>query len=252
MVLGAVVAVVAAFFGSGAMGGTPISRAAGGALSADATFVAPGGSAFGIWSLLYAGFLALAVWQALPAQRENARMRRLGWLVALSFLLNAVWIGSVQLDRVGVGAVVILALLVTLAVLFRWCLRSRPASGVEAVLVDGTLGLYLGWIVVATVANVAAALQAGDVGDLLLGAQPWAVVVLAGAALIGAALGVIGRGRIAAPAAVVWGLVWVAVARFGDAPESAVVAGVAVAAAVVVVIATVVARIRRSGTATPA
>ena len=31
------------------------------------TAVAPGGPAFSIWTLIYLGFLALAIWQALPA-----------------------------------------------------------------------------------------------------------------------------------------------------------------------------------------
>src|SRR5699024_9254852 len=51
--LGAAAALVAAFIGSGALGGTPIAEAAGGVLSADATPVAPAGSAFSIWSVIY-------------------------------------------------------------------------------------------------------------------------------------------------------------------------------------------------------
>jgi hypothetical protein len=237
----AVIAAVAAVIGSGALGGTPIAEAADGALAADATFVAPGGTAFAIWSLLYIGFLALAVWQLLPAQRGNPRVRDVWWLIALSLLLNALWIATVQLGWIYVSAVVILVLLATLAVIFARCLRSRPASWVEAVLLDGVMGLYLGWVVVATVANIAAALKAGGVGGLGLGAEPWAVVVLVIAAAVGGVLAFISGGRLAFALAMIWGLVWIGVARFADAPESAVVGGVAVAAAVVVALATVAA-----------
>ncbi|WP_228800036.1 tryptophan-rich sensory protein [Nocardia cyriacigeorgica] len=246
----AVVAVAAAVIGSGAWGGTPISEAADGALAADATYVAPGGTAFTIWSLLYAGFLAFAVWQILPAQRENPRLRATSWLIALSLLLNAAWIATVQVGWVTVSVAVIVALLVTLAAVFIRCLRSRPADVTEAVLLDGVMGLYLGWIVVATVANTAAALNQAT-ADFGLGAQPWAVIVVAGAAVVGAALSVIGRGRVAAPAAIVWGLAWIAIARL-DAPQSTAVAVAAAAAALVVVSAAVTARIRRPNTPTPA
>ncbi|WP_063060165.1 tryptophan-rich sensory protein [Nocardia sienata] len=102
--------------GSGALGGTPIAEAADGALAADATFVAPGGTAFVIWSVLYIGFLALAVWQLLPVQRGNPRVRDVWWAIALSLLLNALWIATVQLGWVYVSAVVILALAVAAAV----------------------------------------------------------------------------------------------------------------------------------------
>ena len=57
----AVVAIIGAFMGSGAAGGTPIDRAAGGALSATATPIAPAGPAFSIWSVIYLGLIAYAV-----------------------------------------------------------------------------------------------------------------------------------------------------------------------------------------------
>lgn len=47
-IVGVALAIVAAFFGSGALGGTPINQAAGGALTADSTPLAPGGPAFRI------------------------------------------------------------------------------------------------------------------------------------------------------------------------------------------------------------
>ncbi|WP_459545142.1 tryptophan-rich sensory protein [Nocardia sp. X0981] len=243
LAVAAAIAAIAAVIGSGTLGGTPIAEAADGALSADATFVAPGGPAFAIWSLLYIGFLALAVWQLLPAQRGNPRIRDLWWLIVLSLLLNALWIATVQLGWVYASAVVILALLVTLAVIFARCLRSRPANWVEAVLLDGVMGLYFGWVIVATVANIAAALKAGGVDELGLGAQPWAVVVLVVAAAVGAGLAFLSGGRIAFALAMIWGLGWIGIARFAGAPESAVVGCVAIAAAAVIALATVAARI---------
>lgn len=245
----AVAAVVAAVFGSGALGGTPISEAAGGALAADATFVAPGGAAFSIWSLLYVGFLALAVWQLLPRQRDNPRLREAGWLVGASLLLNGAWIVAIQLGWLNVSVVVIVALLATLAIIFWRCLRTRPANPVEAILLDGVLGLYLGWIVVATVANIAAALQAADVGELGLGGESWAVLILIVAAVIGVALASPGRAGIAVAAAIVWGLAWIAVARSDGGPESSTVAVTAGIAALVVALVAIVAWLGRRGKA---
>jgi hypothetical protein len=42
----------------------------------------PAGYAFTIWSLIFTLSLGYAVWQALPSERENPLLRRVGWLTA--------------------------------------------------------------------------------------------------------------------------------------------------------------------------
>ncbi len=98
VLVSSVLAIVAAFIGAGVVIGTPIQDAAGGALDSDSTLIAPGTGAFRIWSVIYTGMLAYAIWQALPAQRRDVRQRRLGWWVSASLVLTAAWIFSVQLD----------------------------------------------------------------------------------------------------------------------------------------------------------
>ena len=107
----AVLAIVGSFIGSGAAGGTPIQDAAGGALAADATLIAPGGGAFGIWSIIYLGLVAYAVWLFFPSQRASERQRRLGVLAMASLLLNAAWILSIQFDMLWLSVPVIVMLL---------------------------------------------------------------------------------------------------------------------------------------------
>ncbi|MFL1592991.1 tryptophan-rich sensory protein [Rhodococcus ruber] len=253
----AIAAVALSFLGSGAVVGTPISEVADGALSADATAVAPGGPAFAIWSVIYAGLLALAVWQALPAHHADPRQRALGWWIAASMLLNAAWILVVQLELLALSVAVIVALLAVLVRIFLGLTRTAPSSRVEAVVVDGTMFLYLGWVAVATVANTAAALRAADVDPFSLGADAWAVIVLVAVAAVSVLLAIAGHGRLAVAAAMAWGLVWIAVARSGDtgftSVPAAVAAGgaaaVAVLSAVIVRLRTEAARRRRTDTA---
>jgi hypothetical protein len=172
LAVGAAAMLVASAIGSGAFGGTPIDEAAGGALASDATPLAPAGPAFGIWSVVYTGLVALAVWQALPAQRSNARLAHLDLLILGSFLLNGAWILSIQAGWLAVSVVLIAALLAVLAAVFRSCVRSVPQGRVEATLLDGTMGLYLGWVAVATVANVTAWLASVGLGDTGAAATP--------------------------------------------------------------------------------
>lgn len=221
-------AVVGALFGSGLLGGTPIKDAAGGAFGADATVLAPAGSAFIIWSVIYLALALYALWQLVPAQAAKPLHRSVGYGVAASALLNAVWIACVQAWRIAESFVIIVILLGVLLVTFvRVCRRQRRGTVAEIVLIDGTIGLYLGWVTVAAAANLAAWLAA-------VGLDAWAqapgvagVITLIGAGLV--AVFTAWRGGRWSPAvATGWGLVWIAVGRWSLEPAAPVVAATAI------------------------
>jgi hypothetical protein len=239
----AVVAVIGAYVGSGAAGGTPIQDAAGGALSASSTAIAPDGPAFSIWSVVYAGLIGYAVLQLFRTANDE-RHERLVVPAVLSLLLNAAWILSVQFGFLWASEPIIVALLVVLIWTFTILRRTRSRGVVEAILTDGTFGLYLGWVCVATAANTAAVLTAAAFRGFGLGQDPWGVVVAAVAGLVGVLIALWGRGRLAPTASVAWGLAWVAVARFDGPLVSVPTAVAAVVAAAAVVVVTVVARAR--------
>lgn len=241
----AVLAVVGSFIGSGAAGGTKIQDAAGGALSATSTPIAPDTPAFSIWSVIYLGLLAYAVWQFLPSQTTRSRHRRLGYWVAASLVLNAAWILVVQAGLLALSVAVIVALLAVLARIFVIVVRTQPSGIVDSLITDGTMGLYLGWVCVATAANVTAALIGAGLGSADgPAAGVWAVIVLAVAAAVGIALAVSGRGRIAPMLSLAWGLAWVAVGRFTGELLSTPAGVAALVAVIAVVAATLVIRVR--------
>lgn len=233
-------ATVLSFIGSGALGGTPISEAAGGALSSDATPFAPAGTAFSLWSVIYIGLIAYAVYQLLPAQLRSIRQATLRPWAALSALLNAAWILVVQADSVAGSVaviVVLLGVLVRILVLLR---RTAPTSWFDTVVTDGTFGLYLGWVCVATTANIAALTSTAGLG--IFSGWEWAAVgVLGLVAAVGVGLGLYTHGRIAPALAISWGLAWVAVARTnGEFASPIVVWGAAIASAVVLITVVVI------------
>ncbi|KQQ05086.1 MULTISPECIES: tryptophan-rich sensory protein [unclassified Rathayibacter] len=240
----AVLAIVGSFIGSGAAGGTQIQNAAGGALSASSTPIAPDGPAFAIWSVIYLGLIAYAIWQFLPSQATRDRHRRLGYWAAASLLLNAAWILVVQAGLLALSVVVITLLLAVLARIFVLLRATRTSGVVDAIITDGTFGLYLGWVCVATAANVTAGLVAAGLGTADgPGASVWAAVVLAVAALVGLLLAVTGRGRLAPMLSLCWGLAWVAVGRFTGELISVPAGIAALIAAAVVLVATLLLRV---------
>ncbi len=243
----AVVAIVGSFIGSGAAGGTPIQDAAGGALSATATLIAPAGSAFGIWSVIYLGLVAYAIWQALPAQTTAERHRALGYPVAASLVLNAAWILSIQFDLLWASVPVIVALLTVLVYAFLITLRLRPTGTVDAVVTDGTIGLYLGWVCVATAANITAVLVAAGFTGWGIPGEVWSVVILLVAATVGVFLAWRGHGRIAPALSLGWGLVWVGIGRVSGELLSTPTAIAAFSAVLIVLGATIAFRVGSFG-----
>lgn len=239
-VLGVAAAIVTAFIGSGAIGGTPINEAAGGALSADATPIAPAGSAFGIWSVIYLGLAAYALWQLTPVARRSPRQRAVRPRALASALLNAAWIWSVQLGWLAVSVLLIAALLAVLVRLLVLLGAPRTGGIVERVVTDGTFGLYLGWVSIAFLANFYAWLAAAGV-DLFTRIE-LGVVGIVVAAGIAVATTYLSGGRVAPALATSWGLAWVAAGRTEGAYESPELVWAAVFAAIVVLAAAVVVR----------
>ncbi|UZN03664.1 tryptophan-rich sensory protein [Cellulomonas sp. S1-8] len=248
VLVGAVVAIVGATIGSGAFGGQPIAEAAGGALSATATPLAPDTPAFSIWSLIYTGLAVFAVVQALPRQGADPRLRAVSWWVLASMLLNAVWIGVVQAGSVGGSVLVIVSLLAVLATIYVKLVRLPHTGTATSLVTDVTIGLYLGWVSVATLANTAAFLSVADVGELGLGATTWSVVVITAAAALAVTYAAFGRVRpsVVVPIglAMAWGLMWIGIGRTNGpvldetvATAAFVAAGVALLAPIVTTVA---------------
>jgi hypothetical protein len=231
-----VLCVLGTLVGVGALGGTPVQEAAGGALAADATLLAPASQAFAIWTPVYLGLAAYTVWQWLPEQATDRRHRAVGWPAAASMLLNALWLLVIQAGWLWLSVLVIAALAGTLGILLVR-LQENPSYGVaESVITDGTFGLYLGWVAVATCADVTATLVAAgvDLGDV--GNAAAAVAVLVVAAALGWWFGARLGGRWAVATAMAWGLAWIAWGRLTGDPSSALVGVAALAAAVVVLL----------------
>lgn len=143
----------------------------------------------------------------------------------------------------------IVLLLIVLIVAFRVCRTSPPTSNLDAVVTDGTVGLYLGWVCVATVANITAALVAAGFDGWGIPPEAWSVAVVSLAGIVGIALAIWDHGRIAPTLSLGWGLAWVAVARLSDAPESMATGIAAIIAVVALTIATVWARTADHGRA---
>lgn len=223
----AVACILGSAAGVGAFGGPSIRDAAGGLFAPDATLLAPSSSAFSIWSVIYVGLVAYTAFQWLPSQRRTERQRRLGWIAAVSMLLNLAWILCAQADLPVLSLVVIMLLFFTLLAAVRAMNDHPTGTRLEGALVDTPIGLYLGWVLVAASANAAAVLTAGGIDLFGWGGRAWAILGIVAVLVSAAVICSTDRGRLAVAAATSWGLLWIAVERVLGQPFAVNVAFVA-------------------------
>lgn len=134
-------------------------------------FVIPAGYVFAIWGLIYLLLGAFTVDQARPSRAADPTLRRLGWLPALTGILNSVWVLLFQYEVFALTVPVMVALLVTLIRINAITFADRARLGrAWAWAVRIPFSVYLGWITVATIANVAQTLDA--IGFDGFGIQP--------------------------------------------------------------------------------
>jgi hypothetical protein len=118
-------------------------------------YFVPAGYVFSIWGLIYLGLIAFAVFQALPSQRENPRLRATGWWVTLGGLANIAWIFLWHYEKFAWTLVAMLVLLATLIITYlRLGIGRVKVSSAERYTTQLTFSIYLGWITVATIANI--------------------------------------------------------------------------------------------------
>lgn len=169
----------------------------------------PANYVFGIWGLIYTALGAYIIYQALPANRDSRVHEKIGWWFIVTCVANSLWLVLFQNDLPAISTVPMLVLLFALAVIYhRLGVGRVQVSRAEYWAVHFGFSIYLGWIAVATVANVATALyQAGNDTSLLgISAVNWTVLLMVVAAVL--AFAMLLRHRDVAYAGVaVWALV---------------------------------------------
>lgn len=180
------------------------------------------GYAFSIWSLIYAGLIAFAVWQALPRNREAPLTRRLGWPATVAIVGIGLWIWASAWD----ARWATVAIIVTSAVvLIRGLLAARQrdtGAFLDGLLAWWPLGLLAGWLTIASALNILTVLTAEG---YITPASALPAAGLGISAVTLATLAVLKVSRLFAYGVpVVWGLVAVWVAERGDQPMAAVAA----------------------------
>ena len=210
----------------------------------------PAGLTFSIWGLIYALLSIFVIYQLIPSVRRDAQrtafIQRIGPLFFISCLANIGWIFAWHYENVSLSLLLMLILLGCLiAIYLRLNIGKTEAIKTEKYLVHLPFSVYLGWITIATIANVTALLVDISWNMFGLGEQFWAVAVI----IVGIAVAlsvVLTRKDIYYCLVVDWALLGILLKRLSVAtvPDQSVVA-VAIAGLVLVTFGIVVQLIRR-------
>jgi hypothetical protein len=178
------------------------------------TLFTPAGYVFAIWGVIYLGMLAYMVYQALPSQRTNPRLRAIGWWYVFGNLANTVWIFFWHYEQLLVTVGLILILLFSLVMVY---LRLAPARQVPGLVSRGEwwtthlpFSVYTAWLTVATVANVATYLVSVGWDGGFLSPAVWTAILL----LVATGIGLLFLARwrdVAFVGVLVWAIIGIAV-----------------------------------------
>jgi hypothetical protein len=208
-------------------------------------FFVPSGYVFSIWGLIYLGLIAFAVYQALPAQKLNARLDAIsGWFL-LSSLANCAWIFLWHYQLFVLTLLAMLTLLGSLIMIYvKLDIGKSVVSGGEKWWVRVPFSIYLGWVSVATVANVSDVLYFLGWTGGAIAPQVWAAIMLAVATVLGVLMAFT-RKDTAYPLVLVWAFIGIAL-KFPAEPVVSTAAWAATAVSGVLVLYTFLPRKKSS------
>lgn len=214
--------------------GTQSGKTIGEVSSQYPTLITPAAYAFSIWGLIYLLLIAFVGYQwytFLKDRHEDSLIKAGAWFM-LANMANGIWVIAWINEALGWSVLIMLVLLIALIILVkRLDLEVWDAPLRIIFFVWWPICVYLGWIILATLTNVAVYLKSQNWLEKTLAPELWAIIAIAIAALIYLFLTYTRNMREAALVGV-WGLVAIAFRQWGS--NNSVVITALLAAAVLV------------------
>jgi len=174
------------------------------------TLITPAGFTFAIWGVIYFLLGVFVFYQALPSQREKEYHKQIGWLFVLISIANIVWIFLWQYRLLTLSVPVMLVLLVGLILIYtRLGIGKTRVPLKERIAIHLPFSVYLGWITIASIVNIAVALVSANWDGLGISPETWAIIIIIIALLLTLAV-IATRKDIAYGLVIVWALFGIA------------------------------------------
>ena len=122
--------------------------------------ITPANYAFAIWGVIYLGLIAYGIYQLGQRQRRDSTIRQVNGLLIGACIAQMIWIYLFTLQYFWLSILAMLGILLSLIAIYLRLHIGRPgASRSRRWFAHYPFSVYLGWISVATVVNIASALH---------------------------------------------------------------------------------------------
>jgi hypothetical protein len=146
--------------------------------------ITPSNYAFAIWGLIYLGLISFAIFQALPAQKSDALLYKIGYKLAIASLAQIIWVFCFLYRQYDASMIAMLCILFPLIGAY-WSLPFKTRiSRWQQWLIKLPISIYLAWISVATIVNGAILLESWQWDGWGISPTVWTVIMLLIAGLI--------------------------------------------------------------------
>jgi len=177
----------------------------------------PAGLTFSIWSLIYLLLLGFTIYQAIILFKNryplSKRIAGISWPFIINCLANASWIIAWHYEQVLLSVSIMLVILISLITIhekLQIALPSKPFA--QKLWLDLPFSIYLGWISIATIANITALLVHLKWNGAGVDPRLWTVIMISTGAILNIFM-VLSKNNIAFGFVGVWALTGIIIKR---------------------------------------
>ncbi|MBT9315304.1 tryptophan-rich sensory protein [Leptothoe spongobia] len=170
--------------------GKTVAEVANGPLAG--VLITPANYAFSIWGVIYVGLMIYAWHQSRPKYRAHLLIKRINLCLIVACVAQMVWIYLFTLQLYWFSVVAMVMILLSLIAAYSELADGQHHPDRRRYRVNGPISIYLAWISVATVVNIASALYASGAKELGLSGAVWTAIMI-GVANVIAALAIVQR-----------------------------------------------------------
>lgn len=195
----------------------------------------PAGYVFAIWGVIYLGMIGFVTYY-LFTKSSTKTLDKIAYPFVVSNLANAAWIVLWHYQYVDLSVLVMVILLGSLLISYYQLNQDKPKYRSKRHLaVYLPMSIYLGWISVATIANVSALLVLSNWDGFGIAATTWTIIMLMIATILGNVMLIL-REDLAYAAVLIWAFVGIYVKSGGVATHGRAALAMSIILAVLLMI----------------
>ena len=149
------------------------------------TLFTPAGFTFSIWGLIYMFLTIYVIYQILPRNKYRTVYDRINRHFVINCSANTLWIICWHYELITLSLILMTVILTSLIAIYRYILPGKLDGFRDRLFLKIPFSLYLGWITVATLANISVEQSVLEMDNWIMTKTVWVFVELALAGAFG-------------------------------------------------------------------